>query len=173
MREPAFNPPAKVKRLTAVEARTGLRFPEELRAMYLQHDGASVRWLPNGMWLRTLNEVEQDWLDFGRLHDELAEDGEAFDEDISSDGKHFTNVYDRARLPIATRQDGPEMYLDFRPGPQGSSGQVLYLINECDYIVVATSFSEFIQQYLPLREAHQLVLDEGGYQGLDVGWPKA
>lgn len=37
---------------------------------------------------------------------------------------------------------------DNDPGPNGKIGQIIYLINECDFIVLADSFREFIDLYI-------------------------
>jgi cell wall assembly regulator SMI1 len=55
-------------------------------------------------------------------------------------------VWSESRIPIAGR-DGYYLFLDFDPGPNGSVGQIIFLINECDFVVLATDFSNFIDLY--------------------------
>jgi cell wall assembly regulator SMI1 len=56
------------------------------------------------------------------------------------------SVWSESRVPIAGR-DGYYLFLDFDPGPNGTIGQVIFLINECDLVVLASSFKNFLNSY--------------------------
>lgn len=158
--QPEFFSPASEADIAHVEQVTGIHFPDALRNFYMIHAGTSFGWLPEGMWLLTLDGMLKNWKAFTELCEEFPPE----DYEETEDGTHWECVYDPWRLPIATREDGPELFLDFRPGSKGSVGQVLYLINECDFVVVGKSFEDFLEKYLLLLESGSLkYANEYGY----------
>jgi cell wall assembly regulator SMI1 len=55
-------------------------------------------------------------------------------------------VWSESRIPIAGN-DGYYLFLDYDPGPNGNIGQVIFLTNECDYVVLSPTFKDFIDNY--------------------------
>jgi cell wall assembly regulator SMI1 len=64
-------------------------------------------------------------------------------------------VWSESRVPIAGR-DGYYLFLDFDPGPNGRIGQVIFLINECDFVVIAPGFKDFLNTYNELMKSKTL-----------------
>ena len=64
-------------------------------------------------------------------------------------------VWSESRVPIAGR-DGYYLFLDFDPGPNGRIGQVIFLINECDFVVIAPGFKDFLNTYNELMKTKTL-----------------
>ena len=77
---------------------------------------------------------------------ECFEDCLEFYNDFQCVDKVRCTVFSETRIPIAGR-DGYYLFLDFDPGPKGTVGQIIYLINECDFVVLAQSFDKFIDNY--------------------------
>jgi cell wall assembly regulator SMI1 len=48
------------------------------------------------------------------------------------------------------------LFLDFDPGPNGRIGQVIFLINECDFVVIAPGFKDFLNTYNELMKSKTL-----------------
>jgi len=54
----------------------------------------------------------------------------------------------KTRIPIAEQEDGGFISIDNDPGPKGTKGQIIFLVDECEFIVLADSFKEFISSYI-------------------------
>jgi cell wall assembly regulator SMI1 len=143
--------PATEASLRKLEKKSGLLIPADLRQLLLQYNGLPfVPLFPNGSWLCSVSKMLETWTSFAQLADE-------FNAEVPPqlvEGKtHLDAVYHRERLPIIDREDF-HLCLDFAPGPKGTSGQVLMLVNECDFVVVGSSFSDFLSRWISIVQAH-------------------
>jgi cell wall assembly regulator SMI1 len=158
-------PPATNAMLDALQTRIGRPLPIELRALYLVHDGGAARVLPEGAWIRSMNEIARTWDEYGPIIDEMYEDGPRV---ITEDGMHFDSPYDRSWVPFATREDF-DLWIDLEPGPAGLVGQVLYPIGEATVVVVASDVLTFLERWVALSRSGTLVRREGIHYPLPPG----
>ena len=156
-----FNPPATEADFRSLERAVKLPLSPDFKEIYSIHNGGGRRFLPEGMWLLCTKEIQKDWNTYRELAEhERADWSEELGEwDAPDDeGLHRTCVHHPKRLPLATREDGPELFLDFAPGPKGTKGQVLYLINECDFRVVGSCLRHFLERWLEVLESRKATL---------------
>ncbi|MFN6086866.1 MAG: SMI1/KNR4 family protein, partial [Fluviicola sp.] len=98
--------------------------------------------LPDQSLLFSSDEIINEY----KAQSECFEDCLEFYNDFQCVEKVRCTVFSETRIPIAGR-DGYYLFLDFDPGPNGSVGQIIYLVNECDFVVLAPSFDKFIDNY--------------------------
>ncbi len=152
---PYFEPPALESDFAKITEETGIPVPQELSELYRIHNGSYCPLLTNGMWLSPCHEIVEDWKVFA----ELAEEFNAIEEPKPVPaGTHLDCAYHERWLPICSRED---LYLlmDFTPGPQGSKGQILLQINECEYKVVANTFLEYLELWIEIVDNGRVRFD--------------
>lgn len=146
--------PASQAALKALERKTSLSLPADLRALLLEHDGAPhIGLLPDGAWLCNASQILQYWEDFAKLADQSNEE---LPPEPTESGTHLDCVFHRSRLPFASREDF-YLFLDFAPGPTGVAGQVLMLCNEVDLVVVGNNLTDFFRTWLKLISSGEAV----------------
>jgi len=179
-----LNPPARSSEIEAAEALLSVKFPEELRALYLRHNGQNeerASALPNG---EQLNETNIHLLkvipglfyglEFLPL-DKMVSQWESWashleGRDISTDEMNELSSSYRAGfvkpvyintkwIPLTSGSD--HLGLDFDPGPKGTMGQVINFGRDEDVkYVIATSFGEFLDWYVKQLEAGNYIIEE-------------
>jgi cell wall assembly regulator SMI1 len=168
-----LRPPASEATIAAVERELGVALPADYRAWLQLHDGEDdvegrVEWLPAWGRLLPIDVTLERWRD----EQEWAQrdDDEGFT--LYADDDRIRCVVKHARrIVIAGNRygDGDNTYLDLVPGPQGTSGQVIVGVTECDFEVVGASFTDFLQRWATVFEAGQLaVSDRDGQLRVDL-----
>jgi cell wall assembly regulator SMI1 len=151
----------KEKSIAAAEKKMKLKFPADLRASMLAHDGQEgseedcFEWLPGCSPLKPLEQIVERWQE---EKDDLA----AGDGDVSDDGLVHTVLWHPKRIPIAGTQwwDGDNTYVDLHPGPKGTVGQITTFTSECDLDVLGPSLSGALDLYLDALESGEWIYEK-------------
>jgi cell wall assembly regulator SMI1 len=142
---------ASEKAVAAAEDAMHLRFPADFRASLLLHDGQEgdeddlFEWMPGCSPLASLESIVEQWKD---------EQSNADDDDeepsVIEDGYLHNVLFHPKRIPIAGTPDwdGDTSHLDLFPGPDGTKGQLITRVTESDMVVLGSSFSKAIEQYV-------------------------
>lgn len=152
-------PPATASAIAAAEDAMKISFPEDFRASLLVHDGEDdydgdpmrFHWMPGCDRLAPLAQIVEQWRDErDRVQDE--------EEDsclVTEDGRFRNLLWHSKRIPIAGSPwwDGDNTYLDFVPGPEGAAGQLVTMVTECDFVVLAPSFRAAFEGYVEMLES--------------------
>lgn len=156
----ALAPAATDAELDSLEELLGFKLPLDLRALYRVHGGQTEEdafsLLPCGVLL-TVAEMRREWEH--RYRDCHVPD--AYD---------ALYLGDRARrmvahpgwVPLSRTPDGVGMELDFVPGPKGTPGQVLYPVDECNFVIVGTSLGEFLDRFMTMLEQGEVEVEGDG-----------
>jgi cell wall assembly regulator SMI1 len=160
---PVFEPPAADGDALRLERLIGLRLPEGLRELYAVHDGSYAPLLPYGMSLLSYAAIETTWRSFTGLADEVQ-----FPPVLAGDGAHYEWVHHPAWLPVATSDD-LHVVLDLTPGPRGTYGQALMLVNECDYVLIGRSIVDFLRRWLAALDDGKARFDPNYGYAVPVG----
>jgi cell wall assembly regulator SMI1 len=149
-----LRPGASDAAIDAAEQKMKLRFPVDLRASYAAHDGQEdaddlFEFLPGCDRLQPLDAIVARWEEEVALR---GDDCEVFESD---DGVVQAMLYSPKRIPIAGNRwwDGANTYCDLDPGPNGTSGQIITFISECDLVALGPSLAGALALYLEAAEA--------------------
>lgn len=151
-----LRPPASAAQIEAAEAAFGRALPDDYKASLLIHDGQEpneeLSWLP-AQWLAPLDACLAAWQD-QRDFDEDDPDLDDLDEDEKVRGV----LSHPSRFPVMGSElwDYDQVFLDYIPGPSGADGQLVALVSECDFELVAGSFAMFLGRYAELLEGGKL-----------------
>lgn len=165
---PRLNPPASPAEIAATEQRLGLRFPADLRELYLTANG-SEGGLLLGMPLYTLAQLEDayaNWEDLIYGSGGMLEDSE--EEDFYSSYPPNTvqlRYWVRGWLPLCMDGGGNHIAYDLAPAEAGTVGQLVTMgPDEDDHAQLARSLSEFWAVSARKVESGELKIDtEGGW----------
>ena len=156
-----LNPPASAEQIAQAEATLGVRFPDDVRACYLRHDGqdADAPWMIDG-W---------EWLSLERMCDEwavwkgLLDDGDFEDATSGADGVRVrTDWWHPGWIPFTYSGAGDHHCIDLAPAAQGEAGQIIEMWHDDDpRPVVANGIRAFLSDYVDALEAGQYVFDDG------------
>lgn len=136
---------ASNEQIDSLEIQIKQRLPESYKYFLGKINGQkndNFYFLPDQSLLLSIEEIIIEY----KAQSEYFEDSLEFYNDFQCADKVRCTVFSETRIPIAGR-DGYYLFLDFDPGPKGAIGQIIYLINECDFVVLAQSFHEFIENY--------------------------
>lgn len=152
-----LNPPADIEAISDCEHAIGKEFPELLRELFIQFNGQAWENL-NGIFygyqfvsLEYLQEVDDEEFP---SKEELLEDG--LWEDLTVKSHYYYPKW----MPIAHDGSGLVISLDFDPGTNGVSGQVIAHGPEMKNYVLANSFEDFIRWYVSQLEAGNYYIGE-------------
>jgi cell wall assembly regulator SMI1 len=140
---PLFEPPGDAAVARVLESESGVALPADLRALYAVHGGSYAPLLPYGMSLLPYEAMLTCW----RYWAAGAEETQGETPQLAGDGTHYIWPVVRSWLPVAENDDS-SIVLDFRPGPRGTAGQVLFPSNEIDRVVVAASLTDLLRRWL-------------------------
>lgn len=122
--KPFLNEPATIEEIQYVESEMGISFSDELRMLYLAHNGEdkSGPGLFFGLPFLSLDEVLDEWRIWKKV-----EDGGAFDFDAYSiPTKYIKEKYvNRKWIPISNDGGGNNIAIDVDPDEKGKIGQVI------------------------------------------------
>ncbi|MGE0327730.1 MAG: SMI1/KNR4 family protein [Polyangiaceae bacterium] len=153
-----LNPPADDAAITAAEQAMGIQFSDDFKASLKVHNGqanGAERFLfPGIARLASLEAMVTQWQE-EREYDQ--------EDDALSDDEWFQlTLFHPKRVPIAgvPYWDGDNAYLDFAPGPNGVAGQLLAMTSECDFVVLAKTFTDMLMQTAEMMERGDLVVED-------------
>ena len=164
----ALNPPAGADQIAAAERELKLRFPKELKAAYLRHNGVSHNapdWICGPFqecyWC-TIDQMVADWKD-RRMFAEAHDDG--------SDGIYSPEVWakldvrpefhNKKWLPIALSNTTTRYFVDLAPGPLGTRGQIIRDSGMREPHVIAPSLNAWLDFVTRSFESGRFVIEEG------------
>jgi cell wall assembly regulator SMI1 len=146
------------------EKKMGFRFPQDLRASILAHDGQedandAFEFLPGCAQLKPLAAVVARWEEEVELAAGYTSEER---EQVSEDGLVHTVLWDSKRIPIAGNYfwDGDNTYCDLLQGPNGSNGQIITFVSECDLVVLGPSLKGALDLYLHALESGEWIFDK-------------
>jgi cell wall assembly regulator SMI1 len=152
----ALKPPAATSEIEAVEVEIGVRFPDELRAAYLRHNGIAKGVVHEGPsffvgvsadWLN-LADVLDRWRMKRRSYEEWTLESPAFAAVSEvNELKIRYEFWNSKRIPIGQISGGPLLVVDLWPGDSGVCGQLITddgLGDFSDECVVYTSLNEYL-----------------------------
>lgn len=123
--QPFLNPPATVEEIEHAEKEMNITFPDDLRALYLVHDGEkeSGPGLFFGLPFLSLADMLSEW----KVWKDLDEDEELNDIDAYSVPQFYIkeSYANRHWIPISTDFGGNHIGIDFNPDSAGTVGQVI------------------------------------------------
>lgn len=136
-----LHPPASEAAIAGLETLMECRLPADYRALLAiadgQDDDGFAIFDPDCTLLPIARVIEQ-WLFHGKFSvaewDQLPVEATLAVRPI---------VWHRTRIPIAADYLGHGPFLDLWPGPAGTVGQVIQLVSECDFEVLAPSLDDY------------------------------
>lgn len=122
--------PAFESQIEAAETAIGMRFPEALRTLLLEHNGEERHWppgiFPDGHRFLPTEDIVETWY---KLHE-------------------FNDATPEHWLPISASRFKSIRFLDFNPPQGGHPGQVVEVnFDAQSYDVLADSFGDYIERY--------------------------
>lgn len=123
--KPFLNPPATMDEIEAAEAKMGVAFPDDLKALYLTHNGEmeSGPGLFFGLPFLSLDDMLSEWQTWVELSGDAELDAiESYSVPDSWIKEQYINRY---WLPIAIDYGGNHLGIDMDPGSEGIRGQVI------------------------------------------------
>lgn len=137
-----LNPGATEASIAAAEAQLGIRFPDDVRAIYREHDGTAEYVLEGREWL-SLKRIVSEWT----VWKELLDNG-TFEDNVrvrASAGPVKPNWWNAGWIPMTYDGSGNHHCLDLDPGDGGVHGQIITMWHD-DAVrnVVAGSFYGFL-----------------------------
>jgi cell wall assembly regulator SMI1 len=138
-----FRPPAEPSSLDAYERELGVALPDDLRALWLLHDGQDGEglWLPAPFLSVAQSRALRDEHCGFVVHEWL-------ERTLDADPRQRDCVYHPRRVPLAASDLGDHyVHVDLAPGPAGTCGQVIELVSECDFEVLAPSLGALLERY--------------------------
>lgn len=151
--------------ISKAEKLFSIKFPDDYREFLMICNGQEygrnyLHWLPERMQLLGIDEIIEEWNDQIKVMEEAPDALEFYDE-YQYDNKIRAIVFHKKWIPIAGAEGVCWIFLDYVPGPKGYKSQLIYNINECDFIVLANSFSALIQHYIELfKKGHLKMVKE-------------
>lgn len=145
--ELGFSEGASKEEIDNIEKITGQIIPDDLRQFLSKINGQfneNFYFLPDQVKLLSCQEIIEEWTQ----EKDYADDTADFYNEFQFEDKVRCTIYHQTRIPIAMQEGFGIFYIDYDPGPNGTTGQIIYLVNEYDFVVLADSFGEFIQKYI-------------------------
>ncbi len=154
-----LRPPVSADAIARAEATLGVSLPADYRESLLAHDGLESSeaddetrfpWMPGCDRMAPLEEVVAQYREEREWDEPDAPAGRTMDK-----GRIANVVFHPGRIPIAGNRhwDQDNTYLDLAPGKNGTAGQLITLVTECDFVVLGTSLREAMQAYVELLES--------------------
>lgn len=147
-----LNPGATEQAIADAEAYLGVRFPDDVRAIYRRHDGQAFDspWLLYGWEWLSLERMRDEW----RVWKDLLDDGEFADAQSDGDGETVrTNWWHPGWIPLTYDGAGDHHCIDLAPGPRGRAGQIIEMWHdEPARRVVASNVGEWLSRFADALE---------------------
>ncbi|MEI5892201.1 SMI1/KNR4 family protein [Bacillus cereus] len=122
--KPFLNAPATIEEIQYAESEMGISFPDELRNLYLAHNG-EVKSGPGlffGLPFLSLDEVLDEWRVWKSIEDDAFFNFDAFSIPTECIKESYVN---RNWIPISKDYGGNNIGIDVDPGEKGKVGQVI------------------------------------------------
>ena len=121
-----LNEPASEEELGQVQRQVGQTLPDDVRALYLLADGQSrgEQCLPlfgDGYWFLSLDEMASWW----QMNLEVHQGEMSAEAMYGRQGAVYGYDWHPAWVPLASRERGDSLVIDFVPTPMGASGQIV------------------------------------------------
>lgn len=119
-----FNPPATAEEIAVTEAALGVTLPDEMKQLYLRHDGQQpgAPWLLYGWEWLSLERIRSEWKVWKELLDSNTFDGMT----RAADGEQVRADWWNAKwIPFTYSGSGDHHCVDLAPGPEGRVGQII------------------------------------------------
>lgn len=169
----ALRPPATCSDIAAAEDEIGVRFPAELRAAYLRHDGTAtdlVGIIPcffagvNGHWY-SLDQVVARWNAKRAMFEEALIESPAFVAVSEvNDLKVRYDFWNPKRIPIAEMAGRTYLFVDLWPGDTGDYGQMVWddgIGDSLEDCVLSSSFNEYLTLFANRLEQGLVAYEPG------------
>jgi cell wall assembly regulator SMI1 len=151
----ALLPPATANEIEATEAELSFKFPSDLRAAYLRHNGSSPDDSYPGFFVKgrthwfSLSEMKDYWAASRQLALEIWPDNcDSAPEAGKNQHKVRGDAWNVGRIPVAKVNGSDHFFVDLLPGATGTVGQLvrdMEMWGDCtDESVVATSFDAYV-----------------------------
>jgi cell wall assembly regulator SMI1 len=151
------------EQLLATEDILGVRFPEDMRASYLLHDGCSnTIGFIHGLDFLSLEAILFQWHVWKDLLDSDTFEGidSEPDEGVRSDW------WNARWIPLTYNDMGDHYCLDLDPAPGGTQGQIITMWHDMpERTLIAKSFEDWFRQFAEALEAGEYTTSEE-YDGL-------
>lgn len=152
-----LHPPASEVDIAALETHLGQRLPEDVRALYLLHDG-QPRYTPQeprhaagifaGLAMLSLRDVAVQWDQWDGY--EAQEEMDVF-ASSSPEGFVQPKYSTRGWIPLTHDGGGNHIGVDLDPGPAGTVGQVItFGADDDEHQVLAPSLTSYLEQVADL-----------------------
>jgi cell wall assembly regulator SMI1 len=151
-----FNEGCSASELKQLEDSLKVTLPDDYKTFLRHSNGqadSSLTFPPDQLVFLSTEEVVRLWNELNQHQDDQFFDQFEFDQKIRA------VLYHPGRIPIAYNEiGGAYLFLDYIPGPNGKSGQVIFNTNEADNVVIEDTFHDLIGTYLQLLEAGKMVV---------------
>ena len=162
--EPFLNPPATVQRIEEVEQKMGITFPDDVRTLYLTHDGEKDEepGLFFGLSFLSLESMLAEWQTCSELsEDEELQQFESYSVPEDSIKEQYMNRY---WIPIAHDHGGNYLGIDLDPDSNGIHGQVInFGRDETVKYVIARSITDLLAFIAQTLKNGTYTIDEETY----------
>ncbi|EJS69071.1 SMI1/KNR4 family protein [Bacillus cereus] len=162
--KPFLNEPATIEEIQCVESEMGISFPDELRMLYLAHNGEakSGPGLFFGLPLLSLDEVLDEWRVWKSIEDDAFFNFDSFSIPAEYIKERYVNYN---WIPISKDYGGNNIGIDVDPDEKGKIGQVINFgrDEEVKY-VIANRISDLLLFILQtLRDKNFTIYQEEDY----------
>lgn len=173
----SLNPPAAAGEIEQLAAIMGQDLPPDLVASYQIHNGQNDESEGGGMMpfgkdygdiAHSLASIQEVIMDYEMMTD-LLESGDFVGIEKEPHDAIKTAPWNKAWIPIANDGGGDYHCVDLDPGPRGTRGQIITVVEGNTQAVIADSLAEWLQKIAGEMEANALSLTDEAYHGL-VRW---
>jgi cell wall assembly regulator SMI1 len=176
-RPPAIvSPPTTDAEFAEAEHEFGFELPKQLRDLYAYSSHPFDRWVSKGnSLLHGVLKTQYEFLPWSavrpkwRFGRELEASHPAINtDDVLPEDKVRRKADDAGRIPVARGISSCYIYVDCRPGPSGTVGQVIETTQEAMVNWMGGSLSECFSQFIRLLDSGFIrVAEEGGGEYFD------
>jgi cell wall assembly regulator SMI1 len=155
---------APEKAIAAAEKTMKLAFPPDVRASLAIHDGQIAEvgahvfpWMPGCPPMLSVARIVERW----KEEQELAARKQPKKELVDATGKLKVGAYRTGRIPLAgpLKRDSERTFLDMDPGPAGTRGQLITMVNATDFVVIDASFAAAFERWVNVLERGLWIYD--------------
>ena len=150
LEEMGFNQGASMAEIAIIEELTSQEIPSDLKELLSIINGQHTErfhFLPDEVVLLSCEEIITEWQSWQEFNIDYPEYDlpESYTEYQDND-RIRGSLYAETRIPFALQEGYGFLAIDNDPAPNGTKGQVIYLRNECDFVVLSTSVKSFFKQ---------------------------
>ncbi len=145
MAELGFSEGASEKEIKQIETKTKQVLSDDFKLFLTYFNGQKnddFYFLPDQVKLLSASEIIDEWtINLDYVNDE-------FYNEFQDNDRIRDTICSITRIPIALQEGFGVLCIDNDPGPKGKVGQLIFLVDECNFIVLADSFSHLIDLYI-------------------------